>query len=97
MAPGDPVGTITTVSGGASATVSIPAGDDWILSSFATVSTAFRLDLTDGTDTGLGGVTGASQGNEVARVVVGATNGLEPSLRNTGCSSQDYSISGREI
>lgn len=97
MAAGDPIENITSVSGSSTATVTVPSGEVWCISSASfhwNASNAGALKRTDGTNTTPWNMTYQGAGTPSLRPIYDTHDVV---LRNTACSSKNLGISGREI
>lgn len=100
MGAGDPVEDLTTgISGGGTSTVSIPSGEVWVVSSLSaggeggTPGLLLRTDGMNDTESSLTGDSTRAVSNALRPVF----DSHDPKYENTGCSSANYGLSGRQI
>lgn len=96
MAAGDPVIETGSVSGGSAVNITVPSGEQWVISSWSPGGGDLQLEFTDGS--GSNGITSTANSDGAqfaARPVFDDTT--DPRIDNTSCSSQQYYVAGREI
>jgi len=99
MAAGDSVIETGSVSGSSSTTITVPAGEVWVISAYGKASnSSIFVEADDGTNTPLlvqGGQTEQIMGMADTRPVF--DDSTDPKIENNSCNSEPYYIGGREI